>query len=183
VTQSDGVDPTTLLRYDSLIDTSAFIDNHILNMMPKNPDAFVLSAYFYKDRGGKVCAGPIWDFDLAMGGADPWGDRSREPAAWALNSGAGTLFDRTFYAALFTHAEFTSAYWNRLDALLAGPFKAAAFDKTIDGWAAQLAEAQVRDEARWPQNPAVDYAAEVSALKTWLAARITFLNANKGALP
>ena len=32
-----------------------------------NPDAYQFSTYFHKDRGGKLRAGPIWDYNLSFG--------------------------------------------------------------------------------------------------------------------
>lgn len=40
----------------------------LVNEVTKNPDWIVWSStYFYKDKGGRLCAGPVWDFDLSCG--------------------------------------------------------------------------------------------------------------------
>jgi hypothetical protein len=179
----DGKDPMTGKHYSELIDVPSFIDHHILSMLMKNPDAFSLSSYFYKDRGGKLVAGPLWDFDLAMGAIDPFGQRSEDPMYWGPNT-SSAMFKRSFWGPLFTHAEFTSAYWTRWDELLASTFTSKKFRATIDGFTAQLTEAQVRNSARWPKSdPAGGYPAQLETLKTWLDARLTWINANKGVLP
>jgi len=55
------------LRY---INPSAFYDYIILNELARNIDAYRLSTFLIKrgaSRGGKLEAGPVWDFNLAFG--------------------------------------------------------------------------------------------------------------------
>jgi hypothetical protein len=61
------------------IDRASWVDFHLLQVLAKNPDGLERSAYFHKDRGGKLKAGPVWDFDRAMGSVDPRSDRWDEP--------------------------------------------------------------------------------------------------------
>ncbi len=51
--------------YEDLIDIDSFIDVWIVKEMTYNTEMYnPRSIYFYKDRGGKLKAGPVWDFDL-----------------------------------------------------------------------------------------------------------------------
>jgi hypothetical protein len=181
---ADGIDPMTGKHYSELMDVSSFIDHHILSMLMKNPDSFALSSFFYKDRDGKLIAGPLWDFDLAMGGQDMWGMRSLDPTHWGP-AATETMFRRSFWGPLFTHAEFASAYWARWDELLSTTFTSAKLRETIDALEVQVTEAEARNRARWPNStPRNDsYPAEVDALETWLDARLTWITANKGTAP
>ncbi len=52
------------------IDLESLVDIYIGNEIVKNVDAGWDSFYMYKDAGGKLCFGPMWDFDLAMGNAN-----------------------------------------------------------------------------------------------------------------
>ncbi|MFZ5986729.1 MAG: CotH kinase family protein [Bacillota bacterium] len=60
------------------IDLDSLVDIYIGNEIVKNVDAGWDSFYMYKDADGKLCFGPMWDFDLAMGntnsvkGFDSW---------------------------------------------------------------------------------------------------------------
>jgi hypothetical protein len=181
---SDGVDPMTKKHYTELMDVPSFIDHHILSMLMKNPDSFSLSSYFYKDRNGKLFAGPLWDFDLAMGAHDIWGERSASPQYWGPGTSA-TMFRRSFWGPLFNHAEFATAYWARWDELLASTFTSAQFRATIDAFEAQVTEAEARNRVRWPQSAPVDdsYPAEIDKLQTWLDQRLAWITANKGKTP
>ncbi len=50
------------------IDVESFTDWFITNEFSLNNDcAMFLSVFFYKNSDGKLCIGPIWDFDLAFG--------------------------------------------------------------------------------------------------------------------
>lgn len=51
---------------ESLINMDSFIDYYIINEFFQNYDAGVLSTYLYKDLGGKISIGPVWDFDGAF---------------------------------------------------------------------------------------------------------------------
>jgi hypothetical protein len=180
---ADGVDATTGQHYSTLVDVDAFIDHHILNVLIKNPDAFALSSYFHKERGGPLVAGPLWDLDLGMGADDPWGQRSLDPTQW--NTSTDSIFGRSFWGPLFTHAEFEQAYWARWDELLAGPFQYAELDRMVGALEQELSQVEPRNRARWPESaPRSDsFAAEVDALRDWLAARVTWISANVGTIP
>ncbi|WP_010248357.1 CotH kinase family protein [Acetivibrio cellulolyticus] len=53
-----------------LIDIDSLVDIYIGNEIVKNVDAGWDSFYMYKDVNGKLCFGPMWDFDLSMGNAN-----------------------------------------------------------------------------------------------------------------
>ncbi|HKP63724.1 MAG TPA: CotH kinase family protein [Polyangiales bacterium] len=184
VSAGDGKDPMSGKHYSELMDVPSFIDHHILSVLLKNPDAFALSSYFYKDRDGKLFAGPLWDFDLAMGANDPWGQRSVDPTYWGPNTTA-MMFRRSFWGPLFNHSEFATAYWARWDELLASTFTSAKFRGVIDAWEMQLTEAEQRNRTRWPKGAPRNnsYPDEIDALETWLDARLGWIKANKGVVP
>jgi hypothetical protein len=174
---SSGTDTQTGKHYTDLIDSAAFIDHHLLNMLGKNPDAFTLSAYYNKDRNGPLRAGPIWDFDLSIANdQDTWGNRSLDPTHW----GPGTsddMFTRAEYGGLFQQADFKQAYWARWDQLLASTLTKAAFHDLLASYLAQLSEAEMRNRTRWPEaGPRNgDYGAELDTLETWLGQRIDWI--------
>ncbi|GEM_PF-1321441 len=55
---------------EKYIDLESLVDIYIGNEIVKNVDAGWDSFYIYKDVDGKLCFGPMWDFDLAMGNAN-----------------------------------------------------------------------------------------------------------------
>ncbi len=57
-------------KIQSLIDLDSLIDTYIVEEMVKNLDVGWDSFYLYKEEGGKLYFGPIWDFDLSLGNAN-----------------------------------------------------------------------------------------------------------------
>jgi hypothetical protein len=56
--------------YQSLIDVNNWIDHFIIHELVKNVDVGWSSVFMYKEQGGVLKYGPLWDFDLAIGNAD-----------------------------------------------------------------------------------------------------------------
>ena len=75
VIQSDYfADPKT--GYARYIDVPSFVDYFIHTELSLNADGYKRSAYFYKEKqhadgtGGKLVAGPVWDYNLAYGNCE-----------------------------------------------------------------------------------------------------------------
>ncbi len=55
----------------AIIDVDSFVKYYFVFEMMENPEITQSSVYFYKDGpGGKLFAGPVWDFDSAVGNYD-----------------------------------------------------------------------------------------------------------------
>ncbi len=166
--------------YTDYIDVPAFIDHSLLNGVFKNVDSQRLSAYFYKERGGKVSAGPIWDVDLSSGtryddqfGA---GQRPVNPREWKSGDGTDTV-RYAFWGRLYADPVYQAAYKARFAELVTGPFSVAHIHELIDKFAAEVREAQARHFARWTEYPPNGgaHANEIRILKDWFAARIPWM--------
>jgi hypothetical protein len=73
LTSTNFTDPD--LGYKKYIDVPSFIDMMLLSEIAKEVDKYRYSTYFYKDKdsdGGKLFAGPAWDFNLGYGNVDYW---------------------------------------------------------------------------------------------------------------
>lgn len=60
---------------EKLMDLDSIVDAYIVEETVKNLDVGWDSFYFYKDAGGKLAMGPIWDFDLSLGNANEGCDK------------------------------------------------------------------------------------------------------------
>ncbi len=60
-------DRTAAARY---IDLDTLVDAYLAEEILKNLDMGWDSFYLHKDAGGKLCFGPLWDFDLTLGNAN-----------------------------------------------------------------------------------------------------------------
>ena len=178
--------PTT--GYAAYLDIPEAIDHHLLNLWPMNVDAFRLSGYWHKERGGKLIAGPVWDFDRTMFCAND--SRADIPSAW-IGGGDGTpFFTYTWWNRLFADIEFYQKYIDRWQSLRRGAFSPENINALIDSLNGQMsAEAINRDLARWGQakrawtRPFSPFtampgtqSAEIQRMKDWLVQRANFFD-------
>ena len=54
-------------RLFEMVDVESFVRLMLLQELVKNNDAFRWSAYYHRAAGGKLAAGPPWDFNLSLG--------------------------------------------------------------------------------------------------------------------
>jgi hypothetical protein len=175
---SDFYDP--LLGYAKWIDPAAFVDHHILNVAAKNVDAFRLSAYFFKDRLGRLNAGPLWDFDRSLESTDV---RDNNFNTWrgenVVGGDMGTdFFHYTWYVDMFRDENFWQRWIDRYDELRRGALSDGNVEITVNAQAEVLTEAAPRNFARWndKQPRFGGWAAEVDHLRTWLTERLHWMD-------
>jgi hypothetical protein len=193
--------PATGLAYTEYLGRDTFIDYHIAQTLPQNIDALRLSTYFYKDRLGKLKAGPIWDADRSLGSRD---SRNNNPAIWDTNTNLDKTeyFHYGWYHRLFQDPDFMQLWVDRYIELRAtgGALNyAGSILPLIDQFAAEVspagttANAMTRDYARWAVGAAgsgsdlssgrLPYATEVANVKTWLQSRLAFMDGQILATP
>jgi len=159
------------------IDVDAWIDHHWLNLLTKNPDAFRLSGYLYKDREGPIVAGPIWDFDRTMGCDND--SRALVPTGWNPSSPADDFWTYGWYRYLFQNADFAQRWIDRWAILKEKALSIENIHAVIDAFAAEITqEAADRNFAKWTQNPpdSPGWMGEVNYLKNWLATRVNWID-------
>ena len=173
----DFKDPA--VGYRAYIDPSTFIDWYIVNELFKQVDAnFHTNVYFYKPRGGKLCMGPIWNFDLGAGNADYSG--CDDPEGWYVRNAS-------WFTRLFEDEKFANEFKERWNYV-----KSNCFDslfKRIDSTAALLERSQTMNFGKWqilgvyvwPNAGDVTsrktYQSEIDYLKEWLTSRIEWMDA------
>lgn len=81
------------------IDVESFAKTYIVSELFKQVDVGTSSWYLYRDRGGKLKSGPLWDFDLSCGN-DNEVDGSRDTdGLWAAEK-------NVWYKMLLEHDQF-----------------------------------------------------------------------------
>ncbi len=169
--------PSTGQHYSEFIDVNAWIDHHIINTLTKNVDALRFSTYLHKDRGGRLIAGPVWDFDRSMG--TPYDLRATEPEEWnATWRNAVDYFNEGWWRFLFRDPDFRSRYRARFTSLLNGTFSATNLERSVDGMVSTVGDSARRNFQRWPQSPPIEnaHAAEILLLKDFLRRRVAWLS-------
>lgn len=162
--------------YLDYIDRASWVDHHLLNTFAANPDALVRSAYFTKNRSGKLQAGPVWDFDRALGSY--WDERSFQYTVW---SGVGSVdFWRSGWWGVITRdPEFMQDWVDRWQSLRRADLSNANLIRLVEALGAQIGQdAVTRDVARWPDNlsPYGNYAAHLDHLKGWITLRAQWID-------
>ncbi|MBP6640874.1 MAG: CotH kinase family protein [Bacteroidia bacterium] len=175
--------------YPHFIDVPSFIDVMIVAELAKNVDAFWLSSYYYKDRsskGGKLHAGPIWDYDLGFGNFEHHYGYS--PSGWHWEE-YGTTSDKTpfWWDFLARDPAFQNQMKCRWLELRKGILSQERLFAVIDSAAASINDSQQENFQVWqilgeyvwpnakPYEP--DYEGEVRRIKYWLVTRMAWMDA------
>jgi hypothetical protein len=181
-------------RYPERIDVASFVDVVVVTELSRNVDGYRKSAYFAKDRdrdGGRLHAGPIWDYNLAFGNADYCGAEQTSGFQFERDPEIRGCYDEEevapWWKQLAEDPAFARAVRCRWEALRQGVLADDALVTRIDGYAAQLAVAEPRDNAvwqtlgvcMWPNPVCPDtYAGEIEYLQGWLRDRAAWLDEN-----
>lgn len=184
-TQTNPSNSSILNGYPTIIDIPSFVDYMIMSEFASNPDSYQFSTFFHKDKGGKLRAGPVWDYNLSYGNdLFVFGfDRSFYDV-WQFdfeNRGA------KFWKDLFQDSVFNCYVSKRWAELTAenGVLNYTTVAGLIDQYQELIAEAQVRELQRWPPIdgwPTVaDQTKNISAMKDWITNRINWMTSNLGA--
>jgi len=155
--------------WQAFFDVDAAVDYVLLNELFKNNDHFSRSVFLAKGWKQGFVLGPTWDFDRSMG--DEHLAERGGPQGWVTpgkHIGTTLLRDPVFVEKLITR-------WRerRDERGLYGDLM-----KTVDGYARELRWAQIRDSRLWRKEGEPEHDAAVRDLRTWLAARITWIDAN-----
>lgn len=136
-------------HYLDYIDLRSFVDNFILNELSKNVDAYRLSTYFHKDRasrGGKIKAGPLWDFNLSFGNADYCG--GDDVTGWEYYQCVGS--SPFWWDAMLQDTDFINALRCRWEELRLTALHTDSINAYLDSMANYLSGARARNFQRWP---------------------------------
>jgi subtilisin-like proprotein convertase family protein len=188
---SNFADPN--LGFRKYADVTSFIDFFLLNEISKNVDGYRLSTYLYKDKfskGGKLTAGPMWDFNLGWWNADYCAGNSY--TGWAYQFGntcPGDGFQVPFWwQRMYQDTNFANQVRCRWEWLRMNLMSNANLNSMIDSMVTTVNEAQSRHFISWPilgvytwPNPSpipTSFPGEISALKTWIANRASWMDAN-----
>ena len=141
----------------------------------------------YKDRDGKLSMGPVWDFNLSMGNTvfyNGW-----ETENWLVDTNPVPFWWRR----LLADENFKQRLVKRWETLRKNELATSELLDEIDRTAKYLSEAQKRNFQRWrvlgrrilgnlrAYGSANTYEQEVIRLKTWLLARLKWMDARLGS--
>jgi hypothetical protein len=185
----------TLTGFRKYLDVKSFIDYFLINELARNNDGFKKSVFFYKDKfskGGKLKAGPVWDFD--WGFKNLYGCINTENstgAGWAhlVNDCPTDNYSTGWYIRMMQDSTFNNQLRCTYDDYRTNILDTAFIFAYIDSVRNVMQNAQARHFRKWPIlgisgpapeiNPiATTYNAELDTLKKWIALRLQWLDAN-----
>ena len=165
----------------------------ILNEVSKEVDGYRYSTFFYKQKdsdGGKLFAGPAWDFNLGYANVDYWPPGIDytgwmypmvEPDEW------GIMF---WWKRLMEESYFEDLFYTRWQQLRENELSNDKLEYAIDSIVKYIDEAQQRNYERWPilgeyvwpnyDWEGNDYNDEVEFFENWLFNRIDWIDNNIG---
>ena len=168
---------TEVRTYTDFVDLSSFVDFFLINEVVRNVDAYRLSTYLHKDRGGKLNMGPVWDLNI---GYDNGG---RVPIdGWVMNYnqyvGSDAWMVPFWWPRLMEDPTFRAAVKVRWHSLRGGIMSTASLKGMVDATAGYLIEngAISRNYDRWGKAIGVDYDASILSLKAYLEERTRWMD-------
>jgi hypothetical protein len=176
--------------YRKYMDVGSFVDFQIINELTNNVDGYRYSTFFYKKKdsdGGKLFAGPLWDFDLCYGNADFAPPRDLTTNWLYPNYGPDEGYNMHWWARLMEDEEYRQAFAGRWKALRAGAFSNDSIMANVDSDIAYIGDAVSRNFNRWPiigqyvwPNYFIgnSYQEEVDFLKAWILNRLNWMDGN-----
>ena len=140
--------------YAKYIDVASFVDYFIHTELSLNADGYKRSAYFYKERqnedgtGGKLHAGPVWDYNLAYGNCNFCNANNIE--AWCFEGG-NTNPTPAFWQRLLQDPAFRKAVKTRYQELRKGILSTEHLYEYIDNHAKLVAQSTDRHFKEYPE--------------------------------
>jgi|GEM_PF-1330464 CotH protein. len=175
-------------RYLDYIDRPSWVDHHIIHVLLKNTDAFWRSTYFTKARGGKLVAGPVWDFDRSVDSEDP---RDDDWDTWSLTKYTSQGFamqywESGWWGVLAQDPDFVQDWVDRWQTLRLDTFSDDQIETIVQGFADEIGTAAAaRDAARWPNNVSRfgSFTEEIAHIRDWLTLRAHWIDDQFAAAP
>lgn len=171
----DGIDPESGRPMTELIDLDSWARKYLMEEIFANVDGGYISQYFYGELDkGPVYAGPVWDFDLALGTESEWQLRSPRAlyANWVTRGVAGELL---WFHSLYENETF----YARVKEIYETEFRPLLLELLQEGlirtYAKTVASAAKLDRVRWPGN-LQSYEAAYQQVEAFLSERIQFLD-------
>jgi hypothetical protein len=176
-------DPAT--GYPAYADVNSWVDRVVHNELAREPDAYIRSTYFFKDRGGKLVAGPLWDYDIGYGAYTGFGGSGATYTGWQFSAGFSSTTD--WFQRLMADPSFQTLARNRWTALRAGVMSDAQLRARVDTLTAPLANAAQRNFTKWPilnqanvggfqTQVSQTYVQQLDIMKAWLINRAKWLD-------
>lgn len=137
-----STDLSTFIQYRQYIDMDSFCDYFILNEFLASYDSGIHSTFVYKEVGGKLVMGPVWDFD---GGVD-------NVTSALTRVDYIVMGNRPWFEQMVKDSVFVKRLNERYRQLRQGILSEETVEQKIDSTVAYLGNAISRDSIRWQKE-------------------------------
>lgn len=134
-----STDLSTFIQYRQYIDMDSFCDYFLMNEFLASYDAGIHSTYAYKEVGGKLTMGPVWDFD---GGMD-------NVTSALTRTDYIVMGNRPWFEQMIKDSAFVERLNTRYRQLRSDYLSEENVEEKIDSTVAYLGNAISRDTIRW----------------------------------
>jgi len=179
--------------YKAYIDVASFIDYFLLTELSKNVDGYRISTFLHKQRfseGGKLVAGPLWDYNIAWGNANYC--QGGNTTGWEINfnsicGGSGALQNPFWWNRMLEDSLYANEVNCRWTELRQSTLSDTVLFQFIDSMANLLEIPAQRHYQKWPilgnyvwPNNFIGqtYQEEITYLKNWISNRTAWMDAN-----
>lgn len=179
--------------YKAYIDVASFIDYFLLTELSKNVDGYRISTFLHKQRfseGGKLVAGPLWDYNIAWGNANYC--QGGNTTGWEINfnsicGGSGALQNPFWWNRMLEDSLYANEVNCRWTELRQSTLSDTVLFQFIDSMANLLEIPAQRHYQKWPilgnyvwPNNFIGqtYQEEIAYLKNWISNRTAWMDAN-----
>ena len=170
----------TLTGFRKYIDQTSFMDFFFMQEFSKNIDAYRRSAYLYKDKnskGGKLPAGPLWDFNSSLYNAKICTFEQDTGWAYRTNCYLTSSYHIPFWwGKLLQDTNYTHDLKCRWLTLRNTVLDTAHIFKVIDSIKTYINVASVRHFSKY--TIATNLKTETDTLKWWINKRLNWLDSN-----
>jgi len=165
---------TNSRTYTDYIDLNSFVDFFLVNEVCKNIDGYRLSTYLYKDRGGKLAMGPVWDFNIGYDSSDRIPDND-----WVINYNQYVEQDPWmmpfWWPRLLEDSQFKMAIKDRWQTLRGSMMQTSTLLRMVDQDVTYLTDngAIARNQQKWMIG---NHTNAVANLKSYLERRTAWMD-------
>ena len=174
--------------FRAYLDEYSFAEFEIMQELSNNVDGYRYSTFFHKENisdGGKLKAGPLWDFDLCYGNVDYAPARLATNTWLYVNYGTNEGSPMHWWRRLMEDPNYKTLVRWRYSQLRAGSLNTDSVFAYLDSTENLLGAAITRNFTRWPilsqyvwPNSYIGgtHDNEMDYLKTWIANRLDWMD-------
>lgn len=158
-----------ILGFRNFVDEDSFVENFVMQEYSIHLDIFARSQYFYKDRGKKMVASPLWDTSLGL--------YDTYATSWRFSCGA--CDPRFFWAErMMQDCVFKNKVIEKYKDFRQTFLTNSKSTSYIDSLANAIQAAVARDREKWFPTESISFTDEVLKLKNFVSVRLDWMDAN-----